>query len=83
MVARMDKPHLPPCEAIIQSWDTAFLKTQRQTTVHAPWGIFHHPNADGQTVPNLILIDAYKEKLEFPELKKQPMINTMSLNLIK
>ena len=24
----------------------------------------------GQTVPNLILIDAYKEKLEFPDLKR-------------
>jgi predicted phage terminase large subunit-like protein len=66
-----DKPHLPPCEAIIQSWDTAFLKTQRADySACTTWGIFHHPNADGQTVPNLILIDAYKEKLEFPELKK-------------
>ena len=66
-----DKPYLPPCEAIIQSWDTAFLKTQRADySACTTWGIFHHPNADGQTVPNLILIDAYKEKLEFPELKK-------------
>ena len=66
-----DKPHLPPCEAIIQSWDTAFLKTQRADySACTTWGIFHYPNADGQTVPNLILIDAYKEKLEFPELKK-------------
>ena len=66
-----DKPHLPPCEAIIQSWDTAFLKTQRADySACTTWGIFHHPNADGQTVPNLILIDAYKEKLEFPDLKR-------------
>ena len=34
------------------------------------WGVFHHPNEDGETVPNLILLDAYKEKLEFPELKR-------------
>ena len=65
------KPQLPPCDAIIQSWDTAFLKTQRADySACTTWGIFHHPNSDGQTVPNLILIDAYKEKLEFPELKR-------------
>ncbi|MEL0325377.1 MAG: phage terminase large subunit [Burkholderiaceae bacterium] len=61
----------PPCEAIIQSWDTAFLKTQRADySACTTWGIFHHPNEDGVTVPNLILLDAYKEKLEFPELKR-------------
>ena len=66
-----DKPNLPPCESIIQSWDTAFLKTQRADySACTTWGIFHSPNSDGQTVPNLILLDAYKEKLEFPELKK-------------
>jgi predicted phage terminase large subunit-like protein len=65
------KPQLPPCDAIIQSWDTAFLKTQRADySACTTWGIFHHPNSEGQTVPNLILIDAYKEKLEFPELKR-------------
>ena len=61
----------PPCEAIIQSWDTAFLKTQRADySACTTWGVFHHPNEDGETVPNLILLDAYKEKLEFPELKR-------------
>ena len=66
-----DKPSLPPCEAIIQSWDTAFLKTQRADySACTTWGVFNYANDDGQTVPNLILLDAYKEKLEFPELKK-------------
>ena len=61
----------PPCEAIIQSWDTAFLKTQRADySACTTWGVFHHPNDQGETVPNLILLDAYKEKLEFPELKR-------------
>ena len=57
----------PPCEAIIQSWDTAFLKTQRADySACTTWGVFNHPNDQGETVPNLILLDAYKEKLEFP-----------------
>ena len=29
---------LPPCECIIQSWDTAFLKTQRAIIVPVPHG---------------------------------------------
>jgi len=66
-----EKDSPPPCEAIIQSWDTAFLKTQRADySACTTWGIFNMPNEDGVTVPNLILLDAYKEKLEFPELKR-------------
>jgi len=62
---------LPPCDSIIQSWDTAFLKTQRADySACTTWGVFYHPDDDGNERPNLILIDAYKEKLEFPDLKR-------------
>ena len=62
---------LPECEAIIQSWDTAFLKTQRADySACTTWGIFNWPDEDGQTIPNLILLDSFKEKLEFPDLKR-------------
>ena len=61
----------PSCDAIIQSWDTAFLKTQRADySACTTWGVFHHPNENGESIPNLILLDAYKEKLEFPDLKR-------------
>lgn len=61
----------PPCEAIIQSWDTAFLKTQRSDySACTTWGVFYRKDETGAEVPNVILLDAYKEKLEFPELKK-------------
>ena len=33
-------------------------------------GRVQSPDEDGKSVPNLILLDAYKEKLEFPELKR-------------
>jgi|TARA_R110002020_G_scaffold172144_2_gene362380 predicted phage terminase large subunit-like protein len=66
-----EKEGPPPCEAIIQSWDTAFLKTQRADySACTTWGVFQHPNESGEMQPNLILLDAYKEKLEFPELKR-------------
>ncbi len=61
----------PPCEFIIQSWDTAFLKTQRSDySACTTWGVFYRPDDDGVTQPNIILLDAFKERLEFPELKK-------------
>ena len=66
-----EKKDLPPCDAIIQSWDTAFLKTQRADySACTTWGIFYHPDDEGNERPNLILIDAFKDKLEFPELKR-------------
>jgi predicted phage terminase large subunit-like protein len=66
-----NQSQMPECEAIIQSWDTAFLKTQRADySACTTWGIFNWPDEDGQTIPNLILLDAFKEKLEFPDLKR-------------
>ena len=65
-----EKP--PQCDFIIQSWDTAFLKSQRADySACTTWGVFYHPNDSGTMEPNLILIDALQEKLEFPELKKR------------
>ena len=64
----------PPCEFIIQSWDTAFLKTQRADySACTTWGVFYRPDDDGASQPNIILLDSYKERLEFPELKKTAM----------
>jgi predicted phage terminase large subunit-like protein len=61
----------PTCTAIIQSWDTAFLKTQRSDySACTTWGVFYHPDSTGNEVPNLILLDSLKDKYEFPELKK-------------
>ena len=69
---RWEKDHPPQCEFVIQSWDTAFLKTQRADfSACTTWGVFYIPNDEGMTIPNIILLDAYKERLEFPELKKK------------
>ena len=44
------KNDLPPCDSIIQSWDTAFLKTQRADySACTTWGVFHAPDDEGKT----------------------------------
>ena len=63
----------PQCEFIIQSWDTAFLKTQRADySACTTWGVFYK-EAEGTGImqPNVILLDAIKDRMEFPELKRK------------
>ena len=65
---RWEKENPPPCQFIIQSWDTAFLKTQRSDfSACTTWGVFLNEETNNY---ELILLDAYQERLEFPELKK-------------
>ena len=67
-----DSEVAPYCDYIIQSWDTAFEKSNRADySAVTTWGIFYKTNADGFEVPNIILLDAFKARLEFPELKKK------------
>jgi predicted phage terminase large subunit-like protein len=67
-----DKERPPMCEFIIQGWDTAFTKNERSDySACTTWGVFYlNENEDD---PNIILLDAYKERLEFPELKQRAM----------
>lgn len=68
---RWDKSRPPHIEALIMSWDTAFLKTERSDySAMTLWGIFYHPDDTGKDQPNLMLIYAWSEKVEFPELKR-------------
>ena len=63
----------PPCEFIIQSWDTAFLKTERADySACTTWGVFY-PDEDEAGNANIILLDAFKDRMEFPELKSVAM----------
>lgn len=64
-----EKP--PQCEFIIQSWDTAFEKKESADfSACTTWGIFDHPDDDGVLQKNIILLDAYRERMEFPKLKE-------------
>jgi predicted phage terminase large subunit-like protein len=58
----------PPCEFIIQSWDTAYTKNQRSDySACTTWGVFHKDEDESDV--NIILLDAWKGKVEFPDLK--------------
>ena len=64
----------PDCEFIIQSWDTAFMKNQRADySACTTWGVFYKEDDEGMVSPFVILLDAHKERLEFPDLKKKAM----------
>ena len=57
---------------IIQSWDTAFEKNNRADySACTTWGVFDHPDKIGNLKANIILLDAFKQRLEFPELKSK------------
>lgn len=61
----------PQCDFILQSWDTAFEKTQRADySACTTWGVFYHPDDNGFTQANIILLNAFRERVEFPELKR-------------
>ena len=61
-----DEP--PSCEYIIQSWDTAFeTKNNSDYSACTTWGIFY--NEEENDSPQLILLDAFKDRMAFPELK--------------
>jgi predicted phage terminase large subunit-like protein len=60
----------PQCTYVIQSWDTAFTKNERSDySACTTWGVFYLNEDELQ--PNIILLDAFKERLEFPELKEK------------
>ena len=66
-----EKEKPPKCDFVIQSWDTAFLKSNRADySACTEWGVFNSVKDDGVEVPNIILLDAFKDRLEFPGLKK-------------
>jgi predicted phage terminase large subunit-like protein len=67
-----DKIDPPQCSYIIQSVDTAHTKNARSDySAITTWGVFDHPDENGIVAPNIILLDAINEKLEFPELKRR------------
>jgi predicted phage terminase large subunit-like protein len=63
-----DPPH---CDFVIQSWDTAFLKHERADySACTTWGVFYQPDNNGMEQANIILLNSFKRRMEFPELKR-------------
>ena len=71
---RWTKEDPPSCQFIIQSWDTAFTKNERSDySACTTWGVFYlNENSEDA---NIILLDAFKKRMEFPELKEKAHAN--------
>ena len=62
---------IPQLHYVIQSYDTAFLKKETADySAITMWGLFY-PNQDSPL--HLILLDAVKERFEFPELRRKAL----------
>jgi predicted phage terminase large subunit-like protein len=63
----------PACDYIIQSWDCASTKNDRShPSAFTEWGVFKAEDPDtGKTLNHIILLSAYKARMEFPELKRK------------
>ena len=65
------KDYIPDLAHVIQSYDTAFLKKKQQTIQLSLHGVYSiQMRTQG---PNLILLDAIKERFEFPELRRKAL----------
>lgn len=58
----------PPCEFIVQAWDTAMTTKERSDySVCQTWGVFKDADTD---IDHVILLNSVRGKWEFPELKQ-------------
>jgi predicted phage terminase large subunit-like protein len=71
----------PQCEFVLMSWDTAFEKNNRADySACTTWGVFYRDDdgsdwevskADrGKPQAHIILLNAFRDRMEFPELKR-------------
>ena len=65
-----DRP--PSCDFVLQAWDTAFEKNNRADySACTTWGVFYMEDDAGVNQANIILLNAFRDRLEFPSLKKK------------
>jgi predicted phage terminase large subunit-like protein len=62
----------PYCDYTLMAWDTAFEKSNRADySACTLWGVFEKEDENGIMQSNLILLNAIRDRLEFPALKKR------------
>ena len=68
---RWEKETPPPTDFVLQTWDTAFEKHNRADySACITWGVFYHPDENGVSQANIIMLDAKRDRMEFPRLKE-------------
>ena len=69
-----DSDTAPQCSFILMAWDTAFEKSNRADySACTVWGVFQTQNENEKEVQNIILLNAVRDRVEFPELKRMVM----------
>jgi predicted phage terminase large subunit-like protein len=69
-----EKDDPPFCEFTLMSWDTAFEKNNRADySACTLWGVFYKDDDTGTSRPNIILLNAFRKRMEFPELKQKAL----------
>lgn len=67
-----EKDDPPSCEYIIMSLDAAAEKNNRADfTSLSTWGVFYKDDENGEPQANIILLNAIKERWEYPTLKRR------------
>ena len=67
-----EEDHPPQCEFVLQSWDTAFEKHNRADySASTPRGVSSQEDPGGIMQANIILLNAFRKRMEFPELKRK------------
>jgi aminopeptidase len=60
-----EEEYPPECDFVIQSWDTAFTKSERADySACTTWGVFYQPDDTGVTQANIILLNALKKRMD-------------------
>ena len=74
-----DPPH---CDFVLQAWDTAFEKSNRSDySACTTWGVFYQKDPDtDKTEANIILLNAFRDRLEFPSLKQKALDQMQEYN---
>lgn len=63
---------LPKVDLIFQVYDTAFKEKEKNDfSSRTTWGVFMAEDKRGKMVPNLLLMEAWQDKLSYPKLKRK------------
>ena len=66
-----DSENPPHCDFVLMAWDTAFEKSNRADySALTTWGVFYRDDDTGVPQANIILLNAFRERMEFPRLKQ-------------
>jgi predicted phage terminase large subunit-like protein len=69
-----DHEYAPPCEIKVMAWDTAYsAKSSADRSAMVLWGTFSQRDAQGALFPGIVLLDAWAERVDFPDLKRKAL----------